>query len=170
LIRFRKFDFARNPPRRDAFSFRWRSRCFRERDALGLGAHRRQHGDDDRDCACDNGEREAVIARERRGDAGLQCGVDGGQQIAELVDKPGNVARAVSGDNSLRCTGTMPQAPWTKNCIRNAPAASKAGLAENAQSGITGRLSSAAMTMHLRRPKRSDSDPKKIPPQIMPIL
>ena len=46
-----------------------------------------------------------------------------------------NVPRAVSGDSSLRCTGTIPQAPCTVNCIRKAPIASSAGCSKTPTAG-----------------------------------
>ena len=52
----------------------------------------RQDGDDDRHRARDHRQRQAVIAAEMRGDAGLQRRVDRRQQIAELIDEAGERA------------------------------------------------------------------------------
>src|SRR5580693_6532266 len=49
-----------------------------------------------------------------------------------------------------------PHAPWTMNCIRKAPIASRTGLPEKAQSGTIGNDRSAAATIARRRPIRSD--------------
>ena len=53
-----------------------------------------------------------------------------------------------------------PQAPWTKNCIRKAPIVSRTTLFEKAQSGMTGSVRSAAMTIARRRPICSEYAPK----------
>jgi len=54
--------------------------------------------------------------------------------------------------------------------MRKAPAASHTALVEKAQSGKTTSESNAAMMMMRRRPKRSDIEPKNMPPMMAPIL
>ena len=63
-----------------------------------------------------------------------------------------------------------PHAPWTISCIRKAPIASHTALAANAQSGSTTSESTAAIMMVRRLPKRSESEPKDIPPIMAPTL
>jgi len=63
-----------------------------EGDALGLDTKRRQDGNDDSNAAGDERKRQAVVAAEIHGDAGLDRRVRRCQQIAELVDEAGKGA------------------------------------------------------------------------------
>src|ERR1700674_4109562 len=136
---------------------------FAERNPLCLGADGSQNCYDNRHRPGHDCERQPVIAAVMCRDCGLKSGIRGRQ-------KPGKVPRALSGDNSFKCTGTTPHAPWTMNCIRKAPSASSTGLAENAQRGTTDNESNAAMMIIRRLPKRSDKEPNSRPPHMAPIL
>ena len=63
-----------------------------------------------------------------------------------------------------------PQAPWTKNCIRNEPRHTSPIEWDAAKMGITGSPSAAEKMMIRRRPKRSDAEPSRMPPIIAPRL
>src|ERR1700736_1482584 len=60
-----------------------------EGDTLRLDAERRQNCDYDSDAAGDQRQRQAIVATEMRGDAGLDRSIRRRQQIAELVDQAG---------------------------------------------------------------------------------
>ena len=107
---------------------------------------------------------------EVRSDACLQRRIDRGEQIAELVDDAGERAARIRGRKLIEMGGMTPHAPWTMNCIRKAPIASRTGLPERAQSGTIGNDRSAAATIARRRPIRSERDPKVKPPRIAPML
>src|SRR6201994_3472860 len=66
--------------------------CFGEDDPFGFGAGGGQHGDNDCNRTCDDRQRQAVIAAEMLGDAGLQRRVYRCQQITELIDESGECA------------------------------------------------------------------------------
>ena len=87
-------------------------------------------------------------------DSSLKRRIIGSQQIAELIGHAGNVARMLGGDNSFRCAGMTPQAPWTQICIRKLAIPRVSAVLPNAQNGRTGSDSSAAMTLVTRRPMR----------------
>ncbi len=70
----------------------WKSAAGAEGDALGLDTKRRQDGNDDSNAAGDERKRQAVVAAEIHGDAGLDRRVRRCQQIAELVDEAGKGA------------------------------------------------------------------------------
>ena len=70
----------------------WKSAAGAEGDALGLDTKRRQDGNDDSNAAGDERKRQAVVAAEIHGDAGLDRRVRRCQQISELVDEAGKGA------------------------------------------------------------------------------
>ncbi len=141
-----------------------------EYDALRFGSERGEDHDRDSDCTCHHCKREHIITAVVSSNGRLQRRVHRCNEIPSLVGNPGNVPRALSGDNSFKSTGMMPQAPWTTTCIKKAPTASHIALVEYAQSGSTKSKSIAAMMMVRRLPKFPDSEPNEIPAMMAPIF
>ena len=82
---------------------------------------------------------------------------DGGSrrhQHTELIRKPGKNPAEVRGDSSKMCAGITPQAPCTKNCIRNTPDQKRQSW-RVIHSGMTSAADRRVIIVR-RRPKRSE--------------
>ena len=83
---------------------------------------------------------------------------------------PGNEERKAGGESSLRWIGITPQAPWTKNCMKNPEAERLGSEVGRIQAGMRHALMSAAPTIARRRPMNCDRYPIIVPPTQAPTF
>ena len=111
-----------------------------------------------------------MVATVARGQAGLDRLIGRGEEIAELGGEAGEGGADLCGREFVEMGGREPQAPWTATWMKKAPRASRSGVVEKAQSGITGRARRAAMMIVRRRPIFCESEPNQTPPMMAPTL
>ncbi len=105
-------------------------------DAAAFVPDRRKEDHGHKDDCDDDRERLRIIrdAAERRVFRCQEVSNEAMGEASKLPSwyvNPGNVPRTLPGESSFRCTGMMPHAPCTKNCMIKAPTVSSETLGAN---------------------------------------